>query len=231
MLLFSSGSIEVISEPAKDRVIFLLCPDTRNLRVEWGCTFFLYMIVRVYVFLLPTAHTDCSTGPFINLCKSKILPIMYFPDTMVRTQSAQCTYTVRECLQKIFHVPKYRQRVSLYVSLCRQNKSSCVSFVCSFFFFLKVCCGDYFRTSGTHTTMTVSSPSPHCGGCIWGGLGVGGAGILSEEDIRWWAIKKWGCWWCFQGYDRFLGNAEEIWVFGSGARGRPAVKTICLLGR
>lgn len=112
MLLFSSGSIEVILEPAKDRVIFLLCPDTRNLRVEWGCTFFLYMIVRVYVFLLPTAHTDCSTGPFINLCKWRILPIMYFLDTMVRTQSAQCTYTVRECLQKIFNVPKYRQLVS-----------------------------------------------------------------------------------------------------------------------
>lgn len=122
--------------------------------------------------------------------------------------------------------------VFLCTSLCVVKTNHLVSalFV-HFSFFLKVCCGDYFRTSGTHTTMTVSSPSPHCGGCIWGGLGVGGAGILSEEDIRWWAIKKWGCRWCFQGYDRFLGNAEEIWVFGSGARGRPAVKTICLLGR
>lgn len=118
-------------------MIFLLCPDTRNLRVKWGCTFFLYMIVRVYVFLLPTAHTDCSIGSFINLCNWRILPIMHFPDTMVRTQSAQCTYTVCECWQKIFNVPKYRQRVYLYVSLCCQNKSSCVSFVCSFFFFLK----------------------------------------------------------------------------------------------
>lgn len=119
-------------------MIFLLCPDTRNLRVKWGCTFFLYMIVRVYVFLLPTAHTDCSIGSFINLCNWRILPIMHFPDTMVRTQSAQCTYTVRECWQKIFNVPKYRQRVSLYVSLCCQ-KNHLVSALFVHFSFLKKC--------------------------------------------------------------------------------------------
>lgn len=195
------------------------------------------MIVRVHIFLLPTTHTDCSTGPFINPCNWRILPIMYFPDTVVRTQSAQCTYTVGECLQKILNVPKHRQRVSLYVSLCHKNKSSCVSFVSFFFpFFLK--CAVVIISVHLAVTQPWQFPVPHLTvGDVseegWG-LGVGGAGILSEEDIRWWAIKKWGCWWCFQGYDSFLGNAEEIWVFGSGARGargRPAVKTICLLGR